>query len=66
MRFWVKAFAMGIAGVILTFISWLIANPEIMGVVSSGQIMITLAVAGSAFMLLGALHTLGEILERHR
>lgn len=66
MRFWVKALVMGAAGVVFTFMFWLIANPEVMGVVSSGQIVTTLAVVGSAFMLLGALHTLGEILERRR
>ena len=66
----IEALLMSLVGIALTLIGWVIADPDVVDVVVTGDILLSLALVGSAFLILGALsylareiHELREALE---
>ena len=60
MSFWLMALAAGVFGVLLTLLIWLKIDPVRIEVVTNGDIVLSLAIVGCSFMLLGGLFIISE------
>jgi glucan phosphoethanolaminetransferase (alkaline phosphatase superfamily) len=60
MSFWLMALAAGVFGVLLTLLIWLKIDPVRIEIVTNGDIILSLAIVGCSFMLLGGLFIISE------
>jgi prolipoprotein diacylglyceryltransferase len=60
MSFWLMAFAAGVLGVLVTLLIWVEIDPVRIELVTNGDIVLSLAIVGCSFMLLGGLFIISE------
>lgn len=57
---WLVPFATGALGVLVTLLIWLKIDPPRVELVTNGDIVLSLAIVGCSFMLLGGLFVISE------
>lgn len=69
----IEALMMGLVGIAFSLLGWLVADPDVIDVIVTGDILLSLAIVGSAFVILGALSyltreisALKELLQKQR